>query len=55
MKDHYCYTCGTRTIDIEHIYAYDEETGKALVSIYHECPNKKWWELWHYEENTYDY
>jgi len=53
MKDHYCSVCGAQTIDTEYIYAYDEETGIPLVSIRHTCPNKKWWEFWHYEYDPY--
>lgn len=50
MSKHYCYTCGDRTITLYLVYGYDEKTGKPLFSKQYNCPNKKWWQIWHDEE-----
>lgn len=49
----WCYSCGAQTIPKRWLGYWDAETGRRYQGYDYICPNKKWWQLFHREEQTY--
>lgn len=47
--DNWCYTCGTKMVKSTWYGYYDTKTGNRYFGPEYKCPNKTWWNIFHYQ------